>query len=180
MENSMALKSNETRFGSIAVTLHWLSFLIIAALLISGMRADDTKELADKAEILRIHAPLGISILVLTVLRILWWLMADKKPAPVAGTTNGQHKLALAVHGLLYVVILGMAASGLGMMILSGARDIIFSNNPGALPDFWDYAPRLPHAIGAKIMVGLIVLHALAALYHQFFMKDGLLRRMWY
>lgn len=176
----MALKSNESRFGTIAISIHWLSVIIIAALLVSGMRADDTKDLVGKAEILRIHAPLGISILVLTILRILWWLLADKKPAPVAGTTSTQHRLTHAVHGLLYLVIIGMVASGIGMMVLSGARDIIYSATPGALPDFWDYAPRLPHAIGAKVMVGLIVLHALAAFYHQFFMKDGLLRRMWW
>ena len=91
-----------------------------------------------------------------------------------------QNKMAHAVHGLLYLVIIGMIASGIGMMILSGAGDILFSGAPGTLPDFWDYAPRLPHAIGAKVMVGLIVLHALAALYHQFITKDGLLRRMWW
>jgi cytochrome b561 len=176
----MAIKSNENRFGIIAVAVHWLSFLIIAALLVSGMRADDTSDLADKAEILKIHAPLGITILALTVLRILWWLLVDKKPAPVADMSEKQNKAAHAVHGLLYLVVLTMAGSGIGMMILSGARDILFSGAPGPLPDFWDYFLRWPHSIGAKVMVGLIVLHAAAALYHQFFVKDGLLRRMWW
>ncbi|MEM7501840.1 MAG: cytochrome b/b6 domain-containing protein, partial [Pseudomonadota bacterium] len=45
---------------------------------------------------------------------------------------------------------------------------------------FWDYLPRRPHGLGARLMVALIVFHAGAALYHQFVMKDGLLRRMWY
>ena len=81
---------------------------------------------------------------------------------------------------LFYIVILGMAASGIGMLVLSGAGLIIFGGPAESLPNFWDYAPRTPHGLGAKFMIGLLVLHAGAALYHQFFIKDGLLKRMWF
>jgi len=80
---------------------------------------------------------------------------------------------------LFYIVIVGMVASGIGMMALSGAGEIL-SVGEGTLPDFWDYLPRRPHYAGARAMVALIAVHTAAALYHHYGMKDGLIRRMWY
>ena len=84
------------------------------------------------------------------------------------------------VHVLFYVVILGMIASGIGMIALSGAAPLIFGGESAQLPDFWKYPPRLPHAIGARVLVALLVLHVGAALYHHFVRRDGLLWRMWF
>ncbi len=91
-----------------------------------------------------------------------------------------QDRSARAVHFLFYVVILGMTASGIGMMVLSGAGPIIFGAEAAVLPDFWDYLPRTPHGIGARALIALFVLHAGAALYHHFFKKGGLVGRMWF
>ena len=98
-------------------------------------------------------------------------------PVPMLGWQN---RLSRTVHVLLYVVILGMASSGISMMGLSGAGPIIFSSDPSLLPDFWDYLPRTPHGIAARVMIVLLVLHAGAALYHHYVKRDGLLLRMWF
>ena len=83
------------------------------------------------------------------------------------------------MHVLFNIVILGMIASGIGMTVLSGAGPVIFGGE-GALPDFWKYPPRVPHGIGARLFLALLVLHAGAALYHHFVRRDGLLQRMWF
>ncbi len=83
------------------------------------------------------------------------------------------------MHLLFYVVILGMIASGIGIMVLSGAGSIIFGQG-GVLPDFWKFAPRVPHGIGARLLFALLVLHVGAALYHHVVLRDGLLWRMWF
>ncbi len=176
----MSVKSTHDNYGSVAVSIHWLSALLIIALLASGFRAADTANLAAKAQILGIHAPIGIAIMVLTLGRIGWWWFADRKPDPVDGMPTWQDWSARAVHLLFYVVILGMTASGIGMFILSGAGAILFGGAEGQLPDFWSFKPRVPHAIGARLMVALFVLHTGAALYHHLVKKDGLLRRIWF
>jgi cytochrome b561 len=84
------------------------------------------------------------------------------------------------VHVLFYVVVLGMIASGIGMMLLSGAAPLIFGGESALLPDFWKYPQRIPHGIGARLLLALLALHAGAALYHHFIRRDGLLRRMWF
>jgi cytochrome b561 len=175
----MTIKSTSDHYGTIAVTIHWLSALLIMVLIASGFRADGLEDSVAKADILRIHVPIGVTILLLTLLRIGWWIFADKKPNSVPMPT-WQDRSASAIHALFYVVILGLAASGIGMMVLSGAGQILFGESTAALPNFQDYAPRIPHGIGARVMFALLVLHAAAALYHHFIKKDGVLKRMWF
>ncbi|TMV10088.1 cytochrome B [Ruegeria sediminis] len=176
----MALMSVGNRYGAVAVTIHWLSALLILVLIGSGFRAASLIDSAAKEAVMLLHVPLGAAILIPTLLRLLWWWLADRKPDSVAGDPAWQRVSAKVVHVLFYVVILGMAASGIGMMVLSGAGGILFGASEAALPDFHDYAPRVPHGLGARLMVTLLILHAGAAFYHHFIKKDGLLRRMWY
>lgn len=171
-------KSSSDRYGRVAVLIHWVSAALIIGLMIAGFRAADMTDLAAKASLLRIHAPLGTAVLVLTLARMAWWLFADKKPAEPAGVPHVQALAAKGVHGLLYVAILGLAGSGIAMFALSGAGAILFGGAPGPLPDFWDFAPRYGHAAMAWLMGGLLAAHVGAALYHQFIRKDRLLARM--
>lgn len=174
----MPIKSATDHYGSVAVTIHWLSVVLIIAQLGSGFRAADMMDPISKAQMLSIHALLGLAILLLTLARIGWWWFADQKPDPVPGTPAWQDLSARVVHFLFYVVILGMVASGIGMFVLSGAGDIVFDGANRPLPDFSDYKPRIPHGIGARLMVVLFAFHAGAALYHHFVRRDGLLWRM--
>jgi len=174
------MKSTPPKYGSVAVTIHWLSAILILGLLGSGFRAASLTGSAAKEAILSIHAPLGLAIAALTLLRLVWWWRVDQKPEPVADDPVWQAFVAKAVHALFYVVILGMGASGIGLFVLSGAGDIVLGASAGPLPDFADYPPRVPHGLGARLMVALFVLHAGAALYHHFIKKDGLIWRMWF
>jgi cytochrome b561 len=171
-------KSTPYRYGRVAVAIHWASALLIAALLASGFRAANTLDPAAKAAILRAHAVIGLAILALTLARLGWWFI-DAKPGIVAGTRPFMSRAAGSVHALLYIVVLGMAASGIGLLALSGAGTLLLAGAPGTLPDFWAYPPRVPHGIGARMLVALIVLHTVAAFYHQVVKRDGLLGRMW-
>ena len=174
------MKSTRTKYGSVAVSIHWLSAILILAMLGSGFRAGSLTESAAKEAVLMFHVPVGIAVLLLTLFRLVWWWRADRKPDPVAGDPAWQTISARAIHVLFYVVILGMAASGIGLLTLSGAGSVLFGASAGPLPDFTDFLPRGPHGLGARLMLALLVLHAGAALYHHFIKGDGLLWRMWF
>lgn len=173
----MPIKSTVNRYGSISISFHWISAAIILGLIVLGFRAASTDDLTLKASILRLHVPFGGLILVLTVLR-LFWRLVDRKPQDVAGTPAWQAITARVVHALLYVTLLIMGVSGVAMIAMSGAAAILFDGSPAKLPDFWNYAPRIPHGIGAFVLVALIALHVAAAVYHQFVKRDRLLARM--
>ncbi len=177
---AIALKSDEDQYGTVAVLIHWTSALLILVLIVSGFRAAGTVDSAAKAAILRVHVSIAVAALALTVVRIVWWWGVDRKPDPVSGSPRWQERTARVVHVLFYIVILGTAASGIGMIALSGAAPMIFGGESALLPDFWRYPPRLPHAAGARLLVALLVLHAGAAVYHHFVRGDDLLWRMWF
>jgi cytochrome b561 len=46
-------------------------------------------------------------------------------------------------------------------------------------PSFAIYPTFVAHVFFALLLAGFVVLHVLAALYHHFFRKDRLFRRMW-
>lgn len=172
----MSLKSNSSRYGSVAIAIHWLTALMIVLLFTTGLLAAAQVDPDAKVALLRAHIPLGAGVLVLTLLRIVWWFAADKRPALPAEQPVWQQWLAKSVHVGLYVVVLVTAASGIATIVLSGALPAIIGS--ATLPNLETVLPRAVHGIVARLMLGLLALHIGAALYHQFIRRDHLLARM--
>ena len=174
----MNVRSTPQRYGAVAIGIHWLTAVLIVGQFAGGVGAS----LADpqgKIAILRFHAPLGVAIGVLTVLRIVWWVVFDRKPQDVVGSSRAQIVAAKAVHGLLYLTILALAVSGMTLMVLSGAGQVIFGDGARSLPDFTTFGPFYGHAAMAILLLVLFAAHVAAALYHQFVRRDAILSRMW-
>jgi cytochrome b561 len=171
----MSLKSTPTRYGTVTIALHWLTAAAILGLFITG-QLTETTDMAAKVAVLQWHAPLGLSVLVLTLARIAWWVWGDARPAPMG--KGLQLTAAKLGHAAFYVLMIGMALSGIAMMALSGAGEVVFGGAATALPDFHDYLPRIPHGIGSKLLLALVVVHVAAAIWHQVVLKDGTMARM--
>ncbi|MCV0427364.1 MAG: cytochrome b/b6 domain-containing protein, partial [Roseibium sp.] len=75
------MKSTSTSYGTVAVSIHWITAILIIALLVSGFRAASLNASALKVNTLTIHVSMGIAVLLLTLLRIAWWFFVDQKPA---------------------------------------------------------------------------------------------------
>lgn len=173
----MILKGNSHRYGTLATILHWASAVAILALLALGFMAARSSDPARTAILLRIHVPLGVMVLALTVARIAWWFF-DRRPEEPAGQPPWQSLAARATHRLLYGLLILMGGSGIGLMVLSGAGAALFLAPPGPLPDFASFAPMKAHALGAFAIVALLSCHVGAVAYHQFYRRDRLLARM--
>ncbi len=172
----MSLKSSNTRYGSIAILIHWLTALVILMLFTTGLLADGQAAADAKLALVRFHVPLGTAVLILTLLRIVWWLLADRRPPLPADQPHWQKFMAHAVHIGLYLVVLLLAASGIATIVLSGALPAVIAGT--TLPDFETVLPRLVHGVASKLMLGLLALHIGAALWHQFIRRDRLMARM--
>jgi cytochrome b561 len=170
----MGIKSTTTQYGSVAIAIHWASATAVILAFAAGLALANADPAP--APLLVAHIVLGVSVLVLTLLRIVWWLVADDRPPPPANQPRLQNAAASIVHALLYVILIMMAASGISTMILSGAIPALASGAP--LPDFSDVLPRMAHGMMSKLLLALFVAHAGAALYHQFVRRDRLLARM--
>lgn len=174
----MKLKSTPTRYGTVAIAIHWLSAAAILAMLATGIPMEEITDPATRKWLLRIHVSIGVLVLALTALRIAWWAFADTKPEDPAGATPVQNTAAHAVHGLFYVAIVAMVTSGVVMMVVTDAGAGLFGGAPGPLPEFDELPVFVVHNAGFVTLLTLIPLHVAAALYHQFVKRDRLLARM--
>jgi cytochrome b561 len=174
----MQWKSSPDRYGAVPIAIHWISALAIIIMLTSGLVAANAGDAAAKASILRVHVIVGTCVLILTSLRIVWWLAIDRRPNDKAGLPGWQASLSHVVHYALYAVILAMLSSGVALALLSGLIPILFGGASAVLPNFAAYPPLLVHDTGGWVMLGLLAAHIGAALYHQFGRRDHLLARM--
>jgi cytochrome b561 len=169
-----------SRYHPLLVALHWiLAFLLIAALALGALgmvKIPNTDPM--KFEALRSHMIGGVLILVLMLIRLVVRLRTEHPATPSTGHPL-LDRLAWASHRLLYVAVLGQAMSGLLMALQTGLPGIVFG--AGTLPaDFWIYPIRTVHYLFSRMLMVLIALHIVGALYHTLFLRDGLLKRMFF
>ena len=174
----MSWKSSTQRYGSVAIAIHWVSAAAILVQIGLGFAAASAADAAAQTGLLRAHVGLGIFVVGLTLIRLAWWLI-DRRPAALAGMPSWQALSERVVRALLYFLILLLGLSGIAVLILSGAGDILFGGASRALPDFTRFPPMAAHIAAAAALLALAALHMLAALYHHFWRRDGLLGRMW-
>jgi cytochrome b561 len=172
----MSLRSTPTRYGSVAITIHWASAIGVVAALTTGLLAAGSTDPDTTLTLVRGHVVSALSVLALTVLRVVWWIVADRRPRPVEGQPRAQELAARVVHSAIYLLIFLMASSGIVTLMLSGAVPVLLGG--GVLPDFSELLPRVAHGIMSKIMIALLLMHVAAALYHQLIRRDRLLGRM--
>lgn len=171
------------RYSRGAIILHWLIAVLIMLNFAAAWVAEDMPK-PEKMQIMGNHKAIGLTILALTVLRIVWRL--TRKPPPLVDTLKAwEAALSRVVHAGLYFLMLALPLSGWAMV--SG-----FSKGEGISWFGLVTAPALPvgydkptvgmfhemHEISANLMIALFVLHVLAALKHHMIDKDGTMRRM--
>jgi cytochrome b561 len=171
-----------SRYHPLLVMLHWLIAVLIVALLSIGFFLAVAVPNTDphKISILLIHMAAGMFVFALMAVRFIVRL-STARPADAATGHPVLGRIASAVHCGFYLLVLGMAGSGLSTSILAGLNRSVFQGSGEPLPpSFAIYPTFVAHTYLAWLLLGLLVVHVIGALYHQFFLTDGLFRRMWF
>jgi cytochrome b561 len=192
----MSIANSRTRYGTVAMTLHWLIAALIVVNICLGLyfaeivpenAPPDVQKFA--FEIIQIHKPIGLTILVLSIIRLLWRLVNPVPPLP-EGMSPALKFVARSTHFLLYFLIIAIPLSG--WMMVSASRLGLPTSYFGLFkwPNLWFLADltgpqkhalhqtfESTHSILAWSMIVLIPIHVTAALWHQF-RGDDVLRRM--
>ena len=177
------------RYHSIAVSLHWLIALLIAGLIILAKIAHDLPDDNPlRFELIQWHKSFGIALLLLVAFRVLWRLTHRPPPLPVS-TKKIERFAASAAHIMLYGLMIALPLTGWAMVSASSLN--LATEMFGLIPwphlpwltniadrDVWQYRFHNLHYWLANGMMALVLVHALAALRHQFVLKDGVLSRM--
>jgi len=179
----MAFKNSEITYGSVAKFLHALIFILVIAMLTVGFLMGGIQDKPLKGQIINLHKLIGISILILMILRAIW-AFTNSKPALPAGTPSWQKFAERVVHFLIYAVLIAMPIAGWVMSVAAGYLPHLFGFNLSlpAVPKSEALSDRAfdIHSYLAYALIALISIHALAALYHYFIKKDNVLQRMIY
>ncbi|MEM6384600.1 MAG: cytochrome b/b6 domain-containing protein [Pseudomonadota bacterium] len=185
----MSLTNTATRYGSVTKTFHWLTALLILALIPSGIIANglpyDTPEaLAQKAQLFSIHKTMGVVLFAVALLRILWAL-SQPKPKSLQPDRKAEHFLAATAHWVLYGSLVLVPLSGwMHHAATEGFAPILLPIGQG-LP----FVPKSTlvadisaslHIIFERVLVVALFLHVAGALKHHFIDRDVTLKRMWF
>lgn len=177
----LPLRNTEDRWGIVTIGIHWLTVLAVLGLCIVGFLMQELPSRPFKVEVYALHKSLGLTVLGLTLLRLLWRLVVGV-PKPVPGIPRWQALAAGASHALLYAVLLAMPLSGWLYNSASGfpLRWFGLFSMPklaGRDRDLAELAEKT-HETLFLVLAALVTVHALAALKHHYFDRDRTLHRM--
>jgi len=182
-------RSSEQRYGDVAVIFHWLIAAFIIGLLIVGKFMTSLEENDPLRFVLtQTHKSFGITVLVLSVLRVIWRL-THRPPVEPASLPTWQKRAAGAVHLALYGLMFILPLTGWIMVSASPLNidTVLFGVIPwphlpglGELPDRANIASSFHHyhEYAGTALIVILLLHIGAALKHHFFDKDTILSRM--
>jgi cytochrome b561 len=187
----MTARDTNLRYGSVAMSLHWLiAAAVLFNIALGYYMGDLPKTDPDRFWFIQFHKSTGLSILVLSVMRVLWRVI-NPMPAMPAHMAAWEKFAARAVHWTFYVLIIAIPLAGWAMV----------SSSPLGTPTMWyglfqwphiPFLAELPrdqkqHIIGtfrdvhntlALTALCLIGLHVAAALKEQFWNRYSIFARM--
>jgi cytochrome b561 len=177
----MQWRNTADTYGAVAKFLHWTIVVLIIAQFIIAESADDLPNGIEKLQRLSLHKSVGMTVLALALVRIGWKLVNRGAPTPVA-MPRWQRISAAASHGLLYLLILAQPLSGWAMSSAANVPVTYFGRFQFPMlvapnHDLHEGLEELHEGLFITLAV-VALIHAAAALYHHFRMRDDVLRRM--
>ncbi|MDU9003909.1 cytochrome b/b6 domain-containing protein [Sedimentitalea todarodis] len=191
----MALQNTPARYGTVSMSFHWLTALLILSVIPLGVIAHDMAHdlrnpeiTSTEDDILRtallfsMHKTTGVLIFFVALARILW-AITQTKPAPLHPKRRLESFLAETVHWLLYGSLLLVPLTGW----------IHHAATVGFAPIWWPFGQNLPfvpkdkaisdlfatlHMVLERVLLVSLILHIAGALKHQIIDRDSTLRRM--
>jgi cytochrome b561 len=194
------MRNTPERWGWLSKSFHWGIALLIAVIVPVGFVMSATFQLKVDPSVAasvqmnnahvwlsRIHQSAGLIVLILVTAR-LGWRLTNPGPHVPATLAAYQRVLAKANHAFLYLLLFLMPLSGWAAMSAFGGAPTYFlwiEGLPNLVPTvpltdafgYTFYATIHRYALYAGGV--LLSLHVIAALWHQFAVKDSVLRRMW-
>lgn len=169
------------KYGATAKWLHWLVGFIVIIMLIFGSGLESLP-LDEREQIIMGHSGLGTLVLILMLIRWPWRLTHDV-PGPTDTMGTWQTRLSKVMHWALYVLLVLQPIFGiLQAMYLTDYEVAAFGqiaySSMAADNEQMANIFHIAHGVNAKLLMVLVLVHIGAALYHHFWQKDNVLRRM--
>lgn len=177
----MTWKNSNSRYGNLAIVLHWLmAALILAVYALIELRELFPKGSEQREAMKALHFMLGLSVFLLAGPRLVAAL-SGPKPVVTPQLPAWQQTTARLGHLALYMMMFAMPLAGWLLLSAAGKPIPFFGLHLpaliGANQELAEFIKEL-HETGGEIGYFLIAIHAFAALYHHYVQHDDTLRRM--
>jgi cytochrome b561 len=167
-----------SRYDRATITLHWLTAILVSLLWTSGQTVDLPPAGLLRIDYRSLHITTGVLLAVVFITRVVW-RTAHGEALPPEGNV-WLARLASIVHWVLYLLL--PTALVLGLANVWARGDVIYNLFQIPALDPGDGALRRLigdwHALAANAIMIVAALHAVAALFHHYVLRDGVLRRM--
>lgn len=173
--------NGDVRRPALLIALHWVTLVVILLAVGLVFYRETVDDKAQRILLIALHKSFGLSVAVLAVARLSVRLF--RRPLPPAADMSPLSRFAAeAAHVGLYVLLLALPLIGWGLSSANGKPVSFFglvSLPPLVEPDgdlgdtFAEY-----HEAAAWLLLGLVGVHAAAALFHHFVRRDRVLRAM--
>lgn len=166
------------QYSPILIVLHWfLAIALFVALFMGNDIASLSNDLDLKVDRLAVHMSAGIFIGGAFVVRLIPKILLSSVGSN--GESKRLNKAAKFFHNFLYIIVFGVVLTGVGTAIQVDMQSIVQQGD--TLPSTLSDLPiRIVHGALTNMLVVMIALHILAAMYHQFIVKDNSLSKMWF
>ena len=177
------INARRPSFDGLTIGLHWGTVLLVLALFTSAWlhALAEARQSDFTPVLLQIHRSVGVTIWVVTALRLAWRLTnASMPPFPAQMTKLHRAAVKLSEYGL-YALLLAQPITGLLTTLFGGRPFALFLWQISPLmrrDEMLQAAFHLSHELGAWALAALAVSHAAAALFHHFVLRDDVLERM--
>jgi len=174
----MSILNNNLKYGLLSKLFHWLTAAGLIVQIPLGFYLVDLDFDQSRVDIENYHILFGLIIFYVTLVRLIFKLLT---PAPdfKNNAFPGQKFISKLNHLLLYLTLLTITSSGILKKLFNGESLVIFfkeinlTYNYELSEQFYSI-----HIIVNYALIGLIVLHILAVLFHKFFLKENILKRI--
>ncbi len=177
----MNTRNTIDRYGSLSMGLHWVMLLLIAAVYACiELRGIFPKGSDPRLAMSTWHFMLGLSVLVLALLRLILNIASDT-PRIVPDPPKWQKLSAKFMHIALYALMIGLPIIGWLMLSAKGKQIPFFGlNMPALIGKNKDLAKSIKeiHETGGTLGYFLIGSHATVALFHHYIVRDNTIRRI--
>ena len=178
---TVLVSSVSERHPTLTRALHWATAILILISVTAILYRETTEQKLVRRVLLELHRQLGLLVLIALVMRI-GLRLAGAFASHTRDLGATLRLVATGAHWLMYgvlgaVTLLGWALSNahaihLRFLALLPLPDLVAADSDLA-DTLTDY-----HVLAAWLLLGLVVLHVLAALWHHYFRRDGVLIAM--
>jgi len=172
---------NTDSYSGLAKILHWLVVVLLLAQFAVAWTMPDVHRDTKPVGLIAWHLSIGTAILLVMLVRLGWRSVSTVPPAPDT-LAPPLRLLSRLAHWLLYGLLIGLPLLGWINANARGWTVRLFGGLP--LPALvpaassWGRQMGGVHQVVALVLLGVVGLHVLGALYHQFILRGGLLRRL--